>query len=211
MGNLKGIVDSLYWSEIGDVYTHKMSNVNDTIVVHNVNDLLALNNLITLDKQGFNDGQPLICLIDATIASEYFYNQVEGDFYGYYNNKYNKLSDLVTTLIEDYTDAVTLTNDVGEEETTDSFNLTDNTYLTVDTTDEITIKIEQYDDDTVVKTEIIQTSNNIQLLIEYTENTVVTVEYENDATVDVKAYLLETTTEEEPADPDPDPEQNEGE
>lgn len=210
MGNLKGIVDSLYWSEIGDVYTHKMSNVNDTIVVHNVNDLLALNNLVTLDKQGFNDGQPLICLIDTTLASEYFYNQVEGDFYGYYNNKYNKLSDLVTTLIEDYTDAVTLTNDVGEEETTDSFNLTDNTYLTVDTTDEITIKIEQYDDDTVVKTEIIQTSNNIQLLIEYTENTVVTVEYENDATVDVKAYLLETTEGETPP-ADPDPEENVGE
>lgn len=203
MGNLKGIVDSLFWSDIGNVYTSTLNNVNDTIVVHNINDLITLNNLVHLDKLGFSDGQPLICLIDATLASEYFYNQIEGDFYGYYNNKYNKLSDLVTTLTEDYTDEIEITNDVGEELTTDSFELTDNTYLTVETTDEITIKIETYEDETVVKSEIIQTSNNIQLLIEYAENTVVTVEYENDATVDVKAYLLETTVE--------DPEENVGE
>ena len=200
MGNLKGIVDSLFWSDIGNVYTSTLNNVNDTIVVHTINDLITLNNLVQLDKLGFADGQPLICLIDATLASEYFYNQVDGDFYGYYNNKYNKLSDLVTTLTEDYTNEITLTNDVGEEETTDSFDLTDNTYLTVDTTDEVTIKIEEYEDETVVKSEIIQTSNNIQLLIEYAENTIVTVEYDNDATVDVKAYLLETTEEVEPAE-----------
>ena len=207
MGNLKGIVDSLFWSDIGNVYTSTLNNVNDTIVVHTINDLITLNNLVQLDKLGFADGQPLICLIDATIASEYFYNQVEGDFFGYYNNKYNKLSELIAGLVEDYTDAVTLTNDVGEEETTDSFTLTDNTYLTVATTDSVTIKIETYDDETVAASEIIQTSNNIQLLIEYKENTIVTVEYANDATVDVDAYLLETTTEETPADPD----QNEGE
>lgn len=195
MGNLKGIVDSLYWSDIGNVYTSTLNNVNDTIVVHNINDLIALNNLVQLDKLGFADGQPLICLIDATVASEYFYNQVDRDFYGYYNNKYNKLSDLVTTLTEDYTDEIEITNDVGEELTTDSFTLTDNTYLTVETTDTVTIKIETYEDDTVVSSEIIQTSNNLQLLIEYKENTIVTVEYENDATVDVKAYLIETTEE----------------
>lgn len=105
MAQLKSYIRGLFWSEKDNIYTAQLNNVNDTILVHDLNDSLTLERIILQDRNGFKDGQQMRDLYNDFYSVDYTYNKVTNKFVdGYYNNSY---SAYLERGLEDYTDSTT--------------------------------------------------------------------------------------------------------
>lgn len=59
MAQLKSYIRGLFWSEKDNIYTANLNNVDDTVIVHDLNDFIALARMIDQDSNGFKDAQIL--------------------------------------------------------------------------------------------------------------------------------------------------------
>lgn len=135
MAQLKAYLDGLFWSAKDNIYTAQLNNVKDTILVHDVNDSLALERMLTQDPGGFKDGQKMRDLYMDRCGYDFTYNKVSNAFIeAIYNGVY---STYFNETLEDYTD-----------DTTEEVTKVENEYVVTITPEANTlIKVEFYSND----------------------------------------------------------------
>lgn len=140
MAQLKPYLKGLFWSTKDNIYTARLNNVDDTILVHDTNDALTLERMVAQDPTGFKDGQKMIDLFHGFYNNKYIYNNVITEFLGeFYSTTYFKD---IKEVLEDLTDSTTA--EVVVDDTDE-----DNVKAVVTLTPEVDtlVKVEFYSDD----------------------------------------------------------------
>lgn len=144
MAQLKSYIRGLFWSEKDNIYTAQLNNVDDTVIVHDMNDGLTLLRMIKQDPNGFKDFQAMRDLYNNVYDVDYNYNNVVNEFIDRYANV--SYSIYLGHLLEDYTEETEQTPTVTEDEAIVTITPTNNMLIKVafgnDTEDnDITVKV----------------------------------------------------------------------
>ena len=144
MAQLKSYLKGLFWSDKDNIYTARLNNVGDTILVHDTNDSLTLERMLTQDHNGFKDGQKMRDLFNAFYYNNYTYNNVTNEFVD--DSVNGPYSHYLNRTLEDYTEETEQTPTVTEDETVVTITPTETMLVKVsfgdDTTgNDITVKL----------------------------------------------------------------------
>jgi len=153
MAQLKPYLKGLFWSTKDNIYTAQLNNVDDTILVHDVNDSLALERMLTQDPGGFKDGQKMRDLIHNTYDCKYTYNKVINEFVD--DNENSPYSYLNREILEDLTNETEQTATITEDVATVTITPIEPMLVKVsfgDDTTENDITIKLYKSTTLVRT-----------------------------------------------------------
>jgi hypothetical protein len=135
MAQLKSYIRGLFWSDKDNIYTANLNNVDDMILVHDINDGLALKRIVTQDTTGFKDGQTMRCMFREIDPLTFMYNNVINDFFDNYSN--DPYSEWLENVFKDYTDSTT------EEAVVDN----EKAVVTITPEVDTLVKVEFYSDD----------------------------------------------------------------
>ena len=152
MAQLKSYIRGLFWSEKDNIYTANLNNVNDTVMVHDINDALALKRIIAQDTQGFKDGQQMVNKFKGFYPYPFMYNNVTNDFVDDgYNDTYSWWLD---SMFEDYTDSTTAETEVDD----------------IDVDNVKTVAILTPEVDTLVKVEFYSSDSDYDITVKLTKS-----------------------------------------
>jgi hypothetical protein len=139
MAQLKSYIRGLFWSTKDNIYTANLNNVDDTVMVHDTNDGLALQRLIKQDSKGFKDGQSLRDLYHDFYEINFKYNNIINDFVD--DSENNTYGYGLDRLLNIYTVETTQTiTEPSEDETLAT--------VTIEPTESMVIVVDFYDNTT---------------------------------------------------------------